>query len=55
MRVINSLPEAWDKVGTVKELWLYPLKSGKGCPVDSCFFDTAGITITKGDTTLKDR
>lgn len=34
----------WQKVGTLDQLWLYPLKSGKGIPVYSAELQKMGMT-----------
>lgn len=56
----NSTPElvnpCWLKVGKVKELYYYPLKSGRGKEVTECEFTQFGISITNDShLTLRDR
>ncbi|XP_034938193.1 mitochondrial amidoxime-reducing component 1-like [Chelonus insularis] len=46
----------WKKVGKVKELYFYPLKSGRGKELSECLFTECGIAVNnKGVLTLKDR
>ncbi|XP_037048136.1 mitochondrial amidoxime-reducing component 1-like [Bradysia coprophila] len=48
--------EKWLKVGKVKELFFYPLKSGRGKNVLECKFTEFGIAIMgSGQFTLRDR
>ncbi|XP_076761828.1 mitochondrial amidoxime-reducing component 1 isoform X3 [Xylocopa sonorina] len=56
----DSIPELpdpkWVKVGQVQELYVYPLKSGRGKTVKECDFTEFGISLDdKGRITLKDR
>lgn len=46
----------WIKVGQVKELYYYPLKSGRGKEIAQCQFTEYGIAVTATDhLTLRDR
>lgn len=50
------LADRWVRVGTVKELYFYPLKSGRGRNLLECRFTEFGIAIMRsGHFTLKDR
>ncbi|XP_066585709.1 mitochondrial amidoxime-reducing component 1-like [Prorops nasuta] len=54
----RDLPSSWNwvKVGTVHELYIYPLKSGRGRTLEDCEFTEYGINVReKGLLTLKDR
>lgn len=54
----EKIPNQWEKVGRVKQLFLYPLKSGKGCSADSLFVTNKGVKeIDKkdGSIELRDR
>lgn len=53
----SQLPDGnWLKVGEVKELYCYPLKSGRGKDVKCCKFTEFGISIVSDDEfTLRDR
>lgn len=54
---VVDIPELpWTKVGKVHELFIYPLKSGKGEQLTKCFFDDYGILV-KNDAffNLRDR
>ncbi|XP_026666584.1 mitochondrial amidoxime-reducing component 1-like isoform X2 [Ceratina calcarata] len=52
-----ELPDLkWSKVGQIRELYVYPLKSGRGKNVKECDFTEYGISIEEtGKFTLKDR
>lgn len=54
---IPELPKPkWVKVGQVQELYMYPLKSGRGKDIRECFFSEYGICIqNKGHLALRDR
>ncbi|KAJ8681693.1 hypothetical protein QAD02_017485 [Eretmocerus hayati] len=55
-KVLASHSDSWEKVGTVSELWSYPLKSGRGKQLESADFTESGICIEKtGVLTLRDR
>lgn len=47
----------WLRVGKVKELYFYPLKSGRGQKVTECKFTEFGISLNCDDDqfTLRDR
>ncbi|XP_043288875.1 mitochondrial amidoxime reducing component 2-like [Venturia canescens] len=46
----------WIEIGRIKELYLYPLKSGKGKAIENCDFTDYGISVkTSGLFTLDDR
>lgn len=46
----------WLKVGKVKELYFYPLKSGRGKQLQKCKFTEFGISVNSDDQfTLRDR
>lgn len=51
------LADKWLKVGKVKELYFYPLKSGRGKNVLECKFTELGIAMmgSDGQFTLRDR
>lgn len=56
----DEMPELqdpnWVKVGQVEELYVYPMKSGRGRNVDECEFTEFGICIeSEGKFTLRDR
>lgn len=55
--LIEDLPEPrWMKVGQIKELFYYPLKSGRGKNLNNCEFTDYGINVKNdGLLTLKDR
>lgn len=54
---IPELPDPkWVKTGQVQELYVYPLKSGRGKDVKECNFTEYGISIEQdGRFTLRDR
>lgn len=54
---ISELPNPnWVRVGQVQELYIYPLKSGRGKDIRECFFSEYGITVrSKGRVDLRDR
>lgn len=54
---IPELPDPkWVKVGQVQELYIYPLKSGRGRNLSDCSFTEFGICIEdKRKCTLRDR
>ncbi|XP_063987506.1 mitochondrial amidoxime-reducing component 1-like [Diachasmimorpha longicaudata] len=54
---IKELPQPiWVKVGQIKELYFYPLKSGRGKEVPECEFTEYGIALEdKAGLTLRDR
>ncbi|XP_076294763.1 mitochondrial amidoxime-reducing component 1 isoform X2 [Lasioglossum baleicum] len=54
---IPELPDPnWVKVGQVQELYVYPMKSGRGRNVAECEFTELGICIeSEGKFTLRDR
>ncbi|XP_015108750.1 mitochondrial amidoxime-reducing component 1 [Diachasma alloeum] len=54
---IKELPQpSWAKVGEIKELYFYPLKSGRGREVHECEFTEYGIALEdKAGLTLRDR
>ncbi|XP_076644070.1 mitochondrial amidoxime-reducing component 1 [Halictus rubicundus] len=54
---IPELPDPnWVKVGQVQELYVYPMKSGRGRNVTECEFTELGICIeSEGKFTLRDR
>lgn len=56
-RLISELVDPrWLKVGKVKELYFYPLKSGRGRTVTECKFTEFGISVNcDGQFTLRDR
>lgn len=56
-KYIEELPEPrWIKVGQIKELFYYPLKSGRGKILNICEFTDFGIAVNDdGKLTLKDR
>ncbi|KAF7987758.1 hypothetical protein HCN44_003621 [Aphidius gifuensis] len=56
-KYIEELPEPrWIKVGEIKELFYYPLKSGRGKNLNNCEFTDFGIAVNDdGKLTLKDR
>ena len=56
-RSIPELPEPkWQKVGQIQELYVYPLKSGRGKDIRECNFTEYGISIDNGGRfTLRDR
>lgn len=50
----EKIPNQWEKVGRVKELFLYPLKSGKGCSANSLFVTNKGVKeIDKNDGSIE--
>lgn len=54
---VSDLPDLkWSKVGKIQELYVYPLKSGRGRNVKECEFTEYGISIEeRGKFTLRDR
>lgn len=54
---INELPDPkWKKVGQIQELYMYPLKSGRGKSVSECDFTEWGISFEDaGKFKLRDR
>ncbi|XP_017790095.1 PREDICTED: mitochondrial amidoxime-reducing component 1-like isoform X2 [Habropoda laboriosa] len=54
---IPELPDPkWEKVGEIRELYLYPLKSGRGKNLKQCDFTEFGISLkNEGMFTLVDR
>ena len=54
---IPELPEPkWQKVGQIQELYVYPLKSGRGKDIRECNFTEYGISIDNGGRfALRDR
>lgn len=54
---IPELPNPnWVKVGQIQELYMYPLKSGRGKTLRECDFTEYGISLEdKGRFTLRDR
>ncbi|OXU27180.1 hypothetical protein TSAR_005445 [Trichomalopsis sarcophagae] len=44
--ILASPDSSWKKVGSVKEIYYYPLKSGKGKPVEECNFENVGISVS---------
>lgn len=54
---IPELPDPkWRKVGQIQELYMYPLKSGRGKDVTECDFTEYGISIeNEGRFILRDR
>ncbi|KAK1130658.1 hypothetical protein K0M31_018774 [Melipona bicolor] len=54
---INELPDPkWEKVGQIQELYMYPLKSGRGKSVMECDFTEWGISFEDaGKFRLRDR
>ncbi|OAD53227.1 MOSC domain-containing protein 1, mitochondrial, partial [Eufriesea mexicana] len=54
---ISELPDPkWVKVGQIQELYMYPLKSGRGKNLRECSFTEFGISLeNEGKFTLKDR
>lgn len=56
-KYIEELPEPkWIKIGEIKELFYYPLKSGRGKNLNNCEFTNFGIAVNDNDKlTLKDR
>ncbi|XP_014210797.1 mitochondrial amidoxime reducing component 2-like [Copidosoma floridanum] len=44
-KILSSPDASWKQVGKVKEIFCYPLKSGKGRSVEMCRFEERGITI----------
>lgn len=55
--LLSELPEPrWIKVGEIKELYYYPLKSGRGKEINNCMFTELGISIKNNNhLTLRDR
>lgn len=56
----ETIPELsnpnWVKVGQIQELYMYPLKSGRGKTLRECDFTQYGISLEdKGRFTLRDR
>lgn len=56
----ESIPELpkprWRKVGQIRELYFYPLKSGRGKSLSECSFTNYGISVRdEGKLTLRDR
>lgn len=50
------LPKEWMKIGQIKELFVYPLKSGRGRPLKDSIFTDYGISVTNnGHFPLRDR
>lgn len=46
----------WMRVGKVKELFFYPLKSGRGKAITDCEFTEFGISVVNGEQfNLRDR
>ena len=46
---INELPDPkWEKVGQIQELYMYPLKSGRGRSLRECDFTDLGISCEDG-------
>ncbi|XP_015593032.1 mitochondrial amidoxime-reducing component 1 isoform X2 [Cephus cinctus] len=57
-QAIDELPDPkWLKVGKIKEIFYYPLKSGRGKDVKQCHFTEYGISVTDtpGNVVLRDR
>ncbi|KAF3424996.1 hypothetical protein E2986_08704, partial [Frieseomelitta varia] len=54
---INELPDPnWEKVGEIQELYMYPLKSGRGRSLRECDFTNWGISCgDPGKFKLRDR
>ncbi|XP_034181030.1 mitochondrial amidoxime-reducing component 1 isoform X2 [Osmia lignaria lignaria] len=53
---ISELPDPnWVKVGQVRELYIYPLKSGRGKELRECNFTEYGISVENQGFTLRDR
>ena len=54
---IAELPDPkWEKVGQIQELYMYPLKSGRGKNVRECDFTEYGMKLDDaGKFTLRDR
>lgn len=53
---ISELPDPnWVKVGQVRELYIYPLKSGRGKELRECDFTGHGISVENQGFTLRDR
>lgn len=54
---IPELPDPnWVKVGQIRELYIYPLKSGRGKELKECNFTQHGICVeNEGKLTLRDR
>lgn len=52
----DPLSSEWMEIGRVKELYYYPLKSGRGKSISQCDFTDFGISFREdGLFTLKDR
>lgn len=52
----DLLNPRWLKVGKVKELYCYPLKSGRGKKVTECKFTEFGVSVSNDNhLTLRDR
>ena len=54
---ITELPDPkWEKVGQIQELYVYPLKSGRGKSLRECDFTEWGISFENaGKFKLRDR
>uniref|UniRef100_A0ABD2W3T8 MOSC domain-containing protein n=2 Tax=Trichogramma kaykai TaxID=54128 RepID=A0ABD2W3T8_9HYME len=55
-KILSSSDESWKRVGKVKDLLFYPLKSGRAQSVTQCLFGEYGISVEEaGNFCLKDR